>query len=179
MEPAFGRKSTGPMGFIMSLLVFAAEPALAAAPVTSTFTGIGSGLSSGATSDCSECTSGHTCICVPITGAGKANLIGNVTFSTVFVIDETNTAAGECADTYGTLTLTQKTNSGNTLIIDYHGFTCSVASDMESVDGTYAIDGADSTGKFVGYNGSGNMGGTENISTGAILGYLNGTIQTP
>jgi hypothetical protein len=177
MEPAFGR-----IWFItsvMGLFVVAAQPTLAAAPVTSAFTGIGSGLSSGATSTCSECTSGHTCICVPISGTGKASVIGNVTFSTVFVIDETNAAAGTCGDTYGTLTLTQKTDSKNTLVIDYHGFTCAVGTDTESIDGTYAINSADSAGKFAGYNGSGNMGGTENISTGAVLGNLNGTIQTP
>ena len=49
----------------------------------------------------------------------------------------------------------------------------------ENLDGTYATDGANSTGKFVGYNSSGNIGGTENVNTGAILGNLNGTIQTP
>ncbi len=179
MDSAFGSKRISRIALLLGLLVVATKPALATSPVTSSFNGIGSGLSSGATSTCSECTSGHTCICVPITGTGKASVIGNVTFSTVFVIDQTNAAAGECADTYGTLTLTQKTNSKNTLIIDYHGFTCSVAPDTESLDGTYAIDGAESTGKFVGYNGSGNMGGTENINAGAILGNLNGTIQTP
>ncbi|MGA2410558.1 MAG: hypothetical protein ABSG46_09255 [Candidatus Binataceae bacterium] len=102
---------------------------------------------------------------MPITATGKASVIGNVTFSTVFVIDETNATAGECSDSYGTLTLTQKTNSGNSLVIDYHGFACPVASDTESLDGAYSIDGADLTGKFVGYNGSGNMGARKTRKT--------------
>jgi len=71
-------------------LAFTAKPALAAAATA--FSAVGSGVSSGATNGCSECESGHTCICVPITGTGTgtAAVIGAVTFSTVFVIDSTN-----------------------------------------------------------------------------------------
>jgi hypothetical protein len=94
------------------------------------------------------------------------------------VIDGTNSTAGVCDDSYGTLTLTQKANKKNTLVIDYHGFLCGLAGNT-TVDGTYLIDGADSTGKFVGYSGSGNLAGSENLTTGAILGNLNGTVQKP
>jgi hypothetical protein len=115
---------------------------------------------------------------VPITGTGTASVIGKVTFSTVFVIDGTNAPAGVCDDSYGTVTLTQKTNSKNTLVIDYHGFLCALDSN-ETVTGTYLINSAESTGKFAGYNGSGNLGGNEFLSNGDILGNLVGTIQTP
>jgi hypothetical protein len=166
------------LALAVGALALAARPARAAGPTTSAFSATGSGVSLGATPGCSQCTTGHICTCVPITGKGKASEIGDVTFNTVFVIDGTNATAGVCNDSYGTLTLTDNKNSKNKLVIQYHGFLCGLASEG-SVNGTYVIDPTKSAGKFAGYNGSGNLGGSENLNNDDILGNLNGTIQTP
>jgi hypothetical protein len=110
-------------------------------------------------------------------------VIGKATFSTVLVIDETQAPAGACDDSFGTVTLTQKTNSKNTLVIDYHGFVCGINHGEEltglTVTGTYLINSKESTGKFAGYNGSGNLVGGVPLPNGDFLGNLVGTIQTP
>jgi len=163
---------------IASIVFFClVKSAFAAGPVTSPFTATGSGVSAGALSTCSQCTTGHTCICVPLSGTGKASVIGTVNWTTTVVLDETNPEAGDCIDTYGTVTLTAKSSSKNALSIDYHGFECSVGTNY-TLNGTYVINPANSTGKFLNYKGSGNLAGSED-SNSDILGNLSGTIQTP
>jgi len=179
MRLSLCRNSLWILAFAAGTLAFAARPALAAGPTTSAFSATGSGTSAGYTDGCTQCASSDTCYCTKVlNGIGTASVIGKVTIATTFVLDATNAPAGVCDDSYGTLTLTQKTNSRNILIIDYHGFLC-IGPSYTTLNGTYYIDGASSAGKFAGYSGSGNMGGSENLDTGDILGNLNGTIQTP
>jgi hypothetical protein len=139
------------------------------------FTGIGSGLSAGALSTCPAglCPGTDSCVCVPITGTGKASAIGNVNFSTTVVLDG-SLDIGNCDETFGTLTLASKSKAINALVLDYTGTVCAAGAAFV-LNAAYYIDGTTSTGKYAGATGSGNLAGSENGSLG-ILGNVNGTL---
>jgi len=140
------------------------------------FTGIGSGLSAGALSTCPTglCPGSDSCVCVPISGTGKAGTIGNLNFSTTVVLDGSQ-AIGNCDEAFGTLTLASKSKASNALVLDYTGTVCVAGGTAFVLNAAYFIDGTKSTGKYAGDTGSGNLAGSENGSSG-ILGNLNGTL---
>ena len=146
--------------------------AWAAGPVS--FTGLASGVSAGADTTCPTglCPGSDSCICVPLSGAGKASVIGALTFETTIVLD-TSLPIGNCVEGFGTATLTAK-SAHNSLVLDYTGMVCGTGSG-EVLNAGYFIDGADSTGKYAGATGSGNIAGSEDAD-GNILGNLNGTL---
>lgn len=165
----------------LSVLVILAAVAIHGAEASgaglSAFTGLGSGLSAGALSSCPTglCPSSDSCICVPISGTGKASTIGTVNFSTTVVLDGSQ-PIGNCDEALGTVTLTSKAKSSNALVLDYVGSICGAGGKGFVLNATYFVDGAKSTGKFASASGSGNIAGSEDAVSGGILGNINGTL---
>ena len=173
----FGKKEFLVVGAIA--LAIALSAAQASAATLAAFTGIASGTSGGEFS-CNHaanprCPGSDTCTCVPFTGTGKASVIGALTFSTTVVID---IPVGDCDQTFGTVTLTSKGTSANKLVLDYTGLVCSGfnGSDSFALNASYVVDGKDSTGKFAGASGSGNIAGAEDFTTGSLTGNVNGDL---
>ena len=80
-----------------------------------------------------------------------------------------------CEAASGVLALTQKTNSGNVLMLDYQGLSC-LDSAAFVFNGSYSIDGANSLGKFASAMGSGRLTGSVDGSSTLTLGNLSGTL---
>jgi hypothetical protein len=165
---------------LLSWAVFAipATTALGAGPIA--FTGIASGLSLGALTNCPVglCPGSDSCTCVPLSGTGKATNIGVVNFSTTVVLDG-SLSVGNCDEALGTLKLTSKAKATNALVMDYVGTVCVANGSATSgflLNATYFVDSALSTGKFANATGSGNVAGSEDANTGDILGNVNGTL---
>jgi hypothetical protein len=157
-------------------MLYASSPALAALPLA--MTGRGSGTETGLADSCdgsgNSC-NGSNCICYTFSGTGTATGIGAVTFQTnllVFVGLVDNLA---CAGASGVLPLTQKTNSGNVLMLDYQGLSC-LDSAALVFNGSYSIDGTKSLGKFAGAMGSGRLTGSVDGSSTLTIGNLSGTL---
>lgn len=150
--------------------------ALGASTTLAALTALGSGASAGALSSCPSglCPGSDSCTCVPLSGTGKGSSIGNVNFSTTFVLD-TSEAIGACVGGFGTLALTSTTKSSNALVMEYSGSVCGVGENLV-FNGAFFIDASKSTGKYAGASGSGNVAGSENLTSGAILGNINGTL---
>jgi hypothetical protein len=81
-----------------------------------------------------------------------------------------------CEAASGVLTLTQNGHGGNNvLMLDYQGLSC-VDNAAEVFNGSYSIDGTNSTGKFAGAMGSGRLTGSVDASSTLTLGNLSGTL---
>lgn len=170
-----GTKTTVWKGLVAltSGIASALPGAVAWAAGPESFTGLASGVSAGAeTCPTGLCPGSDSCICVPLSGSGKASVIGTLTFGTTIVLD-TTLAIGNCVEGFGTATLTAKSGH-NSLVLDYTGMVCGTGAG-EVLNAGYFIDGADSTGKFAGEAGSGNIAGSEDAD-GNILGNLNGSL---
>jgi hypothetical protein len=168
-------------GFVALIGAALAMPASQVSAATlAAFSGTGSGLSLGLLASCPAglCPGSDSCSCVPITGTGKAGTIGVVNFATTVVLDGTR-PIGNCEEAFGAVTLTSKGKASNALVLDYVGSVCVAAGTTNSgfvLNAAYFIDGAASTGKFAKAAGSGNIAGSEDITSGAILGNINGTL---
>jgi hypothetical protein len=145
------------------------------APLAS-FTALGSGASAGALGSCPTglCPNSDSCLCVPISGTGKGSSIGNVKFSTTVVLD-TSKPIADCNEGLGTLTLTSTAKAANALVMEYEGSICEAGGGFV-LNAAFFIDGTLSSGKYAGASGSGNIAGSENATSGAIQGNINGTL---
>lgn len=87
-----------------------------------------------------------------------------------------------CDAAVGALVLTQKGHTSNVLTLDYQGLSCEtfnvgfVAEVAAVFNGSHAVDGANSTGKFAGAMGSGTLTGSVDASSTLTLGNRNGTL---
>jgi hypothetical protein len=111
---------------------------------------------------------------VPISGTGKAGSIGAVKFATTVVLDGSQ-PIGNCDEGLGTVTLTSNNKPSNVLVLNYVGSICATPSAFV-LNAAYVIDAGASKGKFAGATGSGNIAGSEDSTSGAILGNINGTL---
>jgi hypothetical protein len=161
---------------LMIWAAFAVPSAQTSGATLLTFTALGSGTSAGALGSCPTglCPGSDSCTCVPLSGTGKGSSIGSVKFATTFVLDGSK-PIGDCDEALGTLTLTSTAKSAAALVMEYIGSAC-VAGGGVVFNGSYYVDGTQSTGKYAGSSGSGNVAGSENITSGAILGNINGTL---
>ncbi len=158
------------------LAILLVPRAHAAAAGLSAFSGVGSGtgVAAGAC-DVGLCPDSDSCVCVPISGTGKASAIGAVNFSTVVVVDASE-SIGNCLEGFGSLSLVSKSKASNTLVLDYVGSICAANPSSGLVlGGAYFIDGSASTGKFANASGSGTIAGSEDDNF-VILGNVNGTL---
>jgi len=169
------RQLSGFALLIWAALAFPGAQASGAAVIA--FTGLGSGLSAGALASCPAglCPGSDSCSCIPISGTGKASNIGTVNFATTVVLDGSQ-PIGNCDEGLGTLTLTSKAKSTNALVLDYVGTVCLASGTGFLLNATYFVDTSKSTGKYANATGSGNVAGSEDATSGAILGNINGTL---
>lgn len=148
-------------------------------------TGRGSGTETGAAGSCNNastngCT-GTNCDCYQFTGTGTATAgVGNVNITTDFVLFK-NTTVGNlaCEAASGVLLLTQKAKSANVLALDYVGASCLTSDTSTQVvfNGSYAVNGSLSLGKFADASGSGTFTASVGVTGTATLGNINGTLQ--
>ncbi len=148
-------------------------------------TGRGSGTETGASGTCNNastngCT-GTNCNCYQFTGTGTATAgVGAVNITTDFILFNNATVNGlACEAASGVLLLTQKSKSANVLALDYVGASC-LANDTSTqivFNGSYAVNGTSSLGKFAGASGSGTFTASVDVTGTATLGNLNGTLQ--
>jgi len=168
---------TSLMAVAVASMFYASSAAFAALPLA--MTGRGSGTETGVAGSCNgsgnSCTD-VTCECYPFSGTGTATGVGALTFQTNLLLTITSTVDNLlCDGASGVLALTQKTNSGNVLMLDYQGVSC-LDSAAYVFNGSYSIDGTSSLGKFAGAMGSGNLTGSVDASSTLTLGNLNGTL---
>jgi hypothetical protein len=195
MTPTIVRYGIRGLAIAISLVGVAA---FAAAPVVTSFTGFGQGVSatavdSGSNTACADaCPSGDTCTCWGITGSGTLSGIGATAFSTTFIETSSEIGDSTCHLGNGTLTLspTAKKYKNSTLSLNYIGSACLVglSSTLAGIqfNGSYIINPTASTGKFgptstvIGAQGSGLIAGSGLDNTaGTVFGNLNGTILLP
>lgn len=146
--------------------------------------GRGSGTETGSAGSCNNpatnaCT-GTNCNCYEFTGTGSVNSgVGNVNITTQFVQNLSSLVDNlACESATGTLLMAQKSKPSNVLALDYQGLVC-LATTQFVFNGSYAVNGTASLGKFAGAIGSGTF--TASIpSTGTstiTLGDINGTLM--
>ncbi len=144
-------------------------------------TGRGSGDEVGAPGSCNSVSNGCTganCQCYEFTGTGSVNSgVGSVNVSTQMIVDrsalEDNLA---CESASGILTLTQKNKSSNALALDYQGLVC-LANTQAVFNGSFAVNGTASLGKFASALGSGTFTASVDINGTATFGNISGTLQ--
>ena len=157
--------------------VLYATSAFATLPLA--MTGRGAGTETDVAGSCNgsgNSCNGSNCECYPFSGTGTATGVGAVTFSTNLIVNKTSYEDNLlCEGSSGILTLTQKLNSGNVLILDYQGLSC-LDSAAEVFNGSFSIDGTNSLGKFAGAMGSGTMTGSVDANSTVTLGNINGTL---
>jgi len=165
------------LGVAIVLGLALASGTASAAGQLALFSGLGLGTAaSGETCATGLCPDSDSCDCVPVSGTGKVSELGDITFASTVVLDGTD-SVGICVQAFGTLVLTStaKSKTTNALSLDYIGIVCETASENAFLlNGTYFVDGSNSTGKFAGATGSGQVIGAD--SGGAITGDLNGTL---
>jgi hypothetical protein len=145
--------------------------------------GRGSGNEVGAAGSCNNpstnaCT-GTNCNCYQFTGTGDVNSgVGNVNITTQFILNLGTLVDNlACESATGTLLMTEKSKSSNVLALDYQGVVCA-ASTQFVFNGSYAVNGVASLGKFAGALGSGTftasipVSGTSTVTIGDINGTL-------
>jgi hypothetical protein len=155
------------------------------------FSGVGSGTEPGPPGVCNSATNGCPgsptfCQCYQFSGTGKGTIIGKAIFSAQLILLTTALVGTElCFGANGTLTLTQKANAGNVLVLDLTGLDCinSSSTNVVSTDivlnAAYNVNGKNSLGKFAGATGSGTLIGSIPVDpmNNNVLGNLNGTLQ--
>lgn len=171
------------LALVFGCLMLSAQTGFAAQPVALSI--IGNGPAGGTTNtSCTNavdslCPSADTCWCNTAIGTAKTSLAGlsGATFSANTAIDtEASHTLGNCNQTQGSVTITSG-NHHNSLVLDYSGLAC-IFTDY-TITMTYAVDSSASTGKFAGATGTGSITGSEDPTTGNILGNVNGNILLP
>jgi hypothetical protein len=122
-----------------------------------------------------SCDTSHQCeVTVSSSGHARATLgqIGQFTLAANLTVDfpdgTTNGFGGQCFPVTGVLSLTGAQGGAGlgTLVVDVQGTDCAVGSSttLSTIDGTYVVDGANSTGKFAGAAGGGAVNATTDMS---------------
>jgi hypothetical protein len=170
------------MAVAVASMFYASSAAFAALPLAMTGRGSGAEGTAGACNGSGNSCTDVTCQCYPFSGTGTATGVGALTFQTNLVLTFGTVDNLLCDAATGALVLTQKTNSGNVLTLDYQGLSCDtfIAGTLTLVaavfNGSYAVDGGSSLGKFAGAMGSGTLTGSVDGSSTLTLGNLNGTL---
>ncbi|MGB3551614.1 MAG: hypothetical protein WA993_13040 [Candidatus Binatus sp.] len=166
--------------------LFFATSALATSslPLPTAISGRGSGTEVGGAGSCNNGTNGCTgmsgsCECYEFSGTGTANGgIGTVLFSTDFILVIGVQISLPCESAYGTLLLTQKSNSSNVLALDYQGLDCLNISGTEFVfNGGFSVNTTASLGKFTNALGNGTFSAGISETGTVTIGGINGTLE--
>ena len=175
----------------VALLGFATSATTAFAGPAANFRAFGQGNVPAITPDCSQstgnklCPGTDSCFCTPIAGKGTCGTLGGaITYSGVVATD-TSLSVGPCNPANGTVTLVSSTNPANKLLLNFNGTVClspeptGTTTSAFILNAVYFIDAANSKGTFHGATGSGNVGGSRDLSSTALLGSIIGTIRVP
>lgn len=171
--------------FLFAIVASALLSASTALALPLALTGRGSGNEVGVAGSCNgsgnSCTgSGTSCECYQFTGTGNATAgVGNVNVSTNFLLNLGTLVDNlACESATGVLKLAQKNKPANVLALDYQGVIC-LAVTQAVFNGSFAVDGDASLGKFANALGSGTFTASIAGDSTLTLGNINGTLQLP
>ena len=141
-----------------------------------------------------HCDSSHQCE-IGIVGSGETtpsfgdeHRIGGFDLQADLIVDypdgSPNGFGGQCSPVGGSLSLQQATKKAGsmTLVVKIQGQDCAVGSSatLSAITATYLVDGIDSTGKYTGASGTGNVSASVDASatsTGVEFAF-SGSLQT-
>jgi len=131
------------------------------------------------------CPGTDSCFCTPIDGHGTCGTLGGAISYSGVVATDTSLSVGPCNPANGTVTLVSSSNPANKLLLNFNGTVCTsplpsgTTASAFILNAVYFIDPANSKGSFSGSTGSGNVSGSRDLSSTALLGSITGTIRVP